>query len=156
MKKVVEKFFLVVRFFLTNILRIVGYEITDPKWENWEQFIKFILVGCSNAFITLCVYYVVLAFGKDLYILGNTLGYVAGILNSYYWNSKTVFSKQNTQKLRNFFRMFSCYIITYFIQTALLYCFVGKLYISELLAPIIVIVITTPINFFLNKYYAFK
>ena len=67
--------------------------ITDDTWFVWEQFIKFALVGCSNAVVTLIVYNImVLLFGAGIYLYAQTIGYIAGIVNSFFWNSRFVFN----------------------------------------------------------------
>lgn len=121
------------------------------------QFIKFLLVGASNTVALLIVYYLILwTMGERFYLLGQTLGYIAGIFNSFFWNSKYVFAGKKKAGASSFIRMALSYGITYLIQAGFLYIFVEKLLMSEVLAPIIAIIITTPINFVLNKVFAFR
>lgn len=142
---------------LSMCFHLLGKELSDDTWSVLEQFIKFLLVGCSNTVVVLVVYYIVVWLGgAQYYLLGQTLGYGVGILNSFFWNSKFVFSKSKESQGRAFLKMCACYGITYVIQMGLLYAFVEWLALSEWLAPIIAIIITTPINFVLNKLLAFK
>ena len=145
------------RWGLSLCFRLVGKELSDQTWSVCEQFIKFLLVGCSNTVVVLVVYYIVVWIGgKEYYLLGQTAGYGVGILNSFFWNSKFVFSDSQETHGRAFIKMCACYGVTYIIQMALLYAFVEWFLMSEFLAPIVAIVITTPINFVLNKLLAFK
>ena len=141
---------------VTLAARPFSLEITVERWNVLEQFIKFVLIGCSNACITLIVYYLFLLIDRRLYLLGNTLGYAAGILNSYFWNSRFVFTEKKAGKKGAFLRMTACYLLTYFLQTGLLYLFVEKLRLSEMVAPVLTILIATPVNFILNKLWAFQ
>lgn len=145
------------RWCLSGFLSLLHIELSDKLWITVEQFIKFTCVGCSNAIILLAVYYIVIfILGEPAYLLGQTLGYVAGIVNSYFWNSRIVFHADVTTKLRGaFIRMCICYGITYFVQIGILYAGVELLHISEIVVPIVAILITTPVNFFLNRRFAF-
>lgn len=122
------------------------------------QFIKFGIVGASNTLISMAVYYLLLFFGVH-YIAANTAGYLAGTLNAYYWNSKYVFKKEAGEVRgvgKSLFRSFLAYGITYLLSTGLLYLWVDILGISDKIAPVLNLVLTTPLNFLLNKLWAFK
>ena len=48
------------------------------------QFFKFGLVGCSNSAVTLLVYYACIwILGTEFYLLGQTIGYIAAVINSF-------------------------------------------------------------------------
>lgn len=141
------------------LLSAFQIKLPDEKWNVLEQFFKFACVGCINSLILLFVYYVVVfVLGKDLYLLGQTLGYIAGIINSYILNQKFVFSDAEiwTGQHKVFLRMCMCYGISYFIQMGILYIGVEILKVGELVVPIIAILITTPANFLMNKWFAFQ
>lgn len=122
------------------------------------QFVKFGIVGVSNSVVMLTVYYLVLWINSDMYLLGNFLGYMLGILNAYFWNSRFVFKNPSEKKSdkKVLLRVYISYGITLLIQTVLLYLMVNVLLVNDKIAPLINIVITTPINFVLNKLWAFK
>ena len=123
-------------------------------WKVVEQFTRFIFVGVSNVVVTLIVYYVFLMINPRLYLIGNTFGYFAGVVNSYFLNSTWVFKKNGSWK--DFSRTCGCYLITYFLQMGLLFLMVECLQWSDMVAPVINVIITTPINFILNKIWAFR
>lgn len=148
-------FFRICRAIIESLYSLAKKELTEEEWVVWQQFIKFALVGCSNTVIVLIVYYaVVLILGEKFYILGQSLGYVAGIANSYFLNSRFVFHAKAVNN-QSFIKMCICYGMTYFLQIALLYLQVDVLHLSKFVAPIVAILITTPVNFFLNKIFAF-
>lgn len=121
-----------------------------------KQFIKFGIVGISNTLISLAIYYIFVFINRDYYIIGNTVGFVVGVLNSYFWNNKFVFQKTQKGNARPLFKTFLSYGSTFLLGTALLFVMVHYLGISEMLAPLINLLVTIPLNFILNKYWAFK
>ena len=157
----IERFWNVLMKCLHQIISVLlqpfHQELTEKQWNWIEQFIKFALVGCSNALILLVVYYIIIyMLGNQYYLVGQTLGYIAGIFNSFFWNSRYVFRDKSNRGWNAFVKMCICYGSTYLIQIGLLYALVDVLAWSELLAPIIAITVTTPINFIVNKAYAFR
>jgi len=120
--------------------------------KTLHQFIKFGFVGIGNTIITFIVYYILIFFSVP-YSIANIIGYTVGILNSYFWNSKYVFK---TSGNKVFVKTFISYSITIVISTLSLYIIIDMCEVSKYIAPIINILIITPINFMLNKYWAFK
>jgi putative flippase GtrA len=121
-----------------------------------RQFIKFGIVGVLNTLIGLCIYYIFIYISVSLYIAGNTTGFIAGVLNSYYWNNKYVFTKSQEGHFIPLMKTFAAYGGTLILSTALLVIMVDRLQISEWVAPLINLSITVPLNFLLNKFWAFK
>lgn len=119
------------------------------------QFIKFGIVGVSNTLISLLIYYALIYFNIN-YIVANTFGFIVSVLNSYYWNSKYVFDKSDKGHLKPVIKTFISYGITFILSTILLIIMVDYLNISQIIAPILNLIITIPLNFLLNKFWAFK
>ena len=120
-----------------------------------KQFLKFGLVGVSNTLIALGVYYLLVYLGVH-YIIANIAGFVVSVINAYYWNSKYVFKKGTNGRTKSFIKCFTAYGITFLLGTFLLYVFVDIAGISDKIAPILYLCVTIPINFFMNKLWAFK
>ena len=81
------------------------------------------------------------------------------VLNSFYWNNKYVFQKGDEE--RNLWltlaKTFLAYASTGLIlANILLYIWVDILGISKYLGPVINLVITVPMNFVINKLWAFR
>lgn len=119
------------------------------------QFIKFGMVGVSNTLISLLIYYALIYFNTD-YVISNTIGFVVSVLNAYYWNNKYVFNKSDGGNLKPLIKTFASYGATFILSTILLIIMVDYLSISQILAPILNLIITIPLNFLLNKFWAFK
>jgi putative flippase GtrA len=120
------------------------------------QFVKFGIVGVLNTVIGLGIYYIFIYISVTLYIAGNTVGFIAGVLNSYYWNNRYVFNKSDESHFKPLIKTFIAYGVTLLLATILLIIMVQYLHISEWVAPLINLVITVPLNFLLNKFWAFK
>lgn len=122
------------------------------------QFFAFGIVGISNTLIS----YVVFAFLVHInihYLISNMIAFFASVLNAFYWNNKYVFKEKFCmRKIGNTF--FKC-IIAYsstslFLASALLFIWIDCFNISPYIGQIINLFITIPLNFFLNKYWAFN
>lgn len=120
------------------------------------QFLKFGIVGISNTVISLATYYL-LVFLDVHYLIANGAGFVLSVINSYFWNSRYVFKdKKENSGFRAFSKVFLSYLVSFCLSSVLIYLFVQVLHISEYLAPILRLAATIPLNFFMNKLWAFK
>lgn len=142
------------------ILKKFGINNKEDLKKLIIQFIKFGIVGVSNTLISLAIYYV-LVFVNCNYIVANTIGFIISVLNAYYWNNKYVFKakdKVKTKKdtVKQLIKVYMSYGVTFILSTVLLYIMVDCLDISEYIAPIINLCITVPLNFVMNKLWAFK
>lgn len=129
------------------------------------QFIRFGIIGLSNTIISYIINVIVLlcmipCHVKWDYIVGNIIAFLLSVLWSFYWNNRLVFKAEKDQH-RN--------VLTTIIKTYLAYGFTGiilnnflsmiwisYLNISKYFAPLLNLIISVPINFFLNKLWAFK
>jgi putative flippase GtrA len=119
------------------------------------QFVKFALVGLSNAIVLLAVYYA-LIFLNIHYIPAYVAGFVLSVLNAYFWNNRFVFKNSHSSFWKKLSKVYVSYITTFLLSTVLLYLWVDIIHLSDKIAPIINICITTPVNFLMNKLWAFK
>lgn len=128
----------------------------DKIHDYFIQFIKFGIVGISNTLISLTIYYILIYLNIN-YIVANAIGFVCSVINAYFWNSKYVFKSDIERNIfRSFIKVFISYGFTFILGTILLYLWVDVLDISKLLAPIINLFITIPLNFLINKLWAMK
>lgn len=128
--------------------------------DNWKtvliQFIKFGIIGVSNTLISTAVYYLFIWINTDLYFAGNVVGWIVSVFNSFYWNNRFVFKNSEFSWWKKLFRTYLAYGGSFVVGSLLLVLQVRVLCISEWLAPWINMVITIPLNFLLNKFWAFK
>jgi putative flippase GtrA len=131
----------------------------NEKFNSLIQFIFFGLVGLSNTFISYSIY-VFFVFFNVHYLIGNIVAFVVSVLNSFYWNNKYVFKSKEGKRvaiLGSLGRTFVAYGMTGIVMNSImLYLMVDQLKFSKYLAPLVVLIITIPVNFILNKKWAFK
>lgn len=147
------------RFIITRLLKIFKIEISDKWWNDFIQFVKFGLVGVSNTIISYIIYIISIYAGFDM-LIANFLGFIISVFNSFYWNNKFVFKKQKGQQrsiIKSLLKTYMSYALTGIcLNSILLIILVNYIQISKYIAPIIILFITIPINFILNKLWAFK
>lgn len=122
--------------------------------ESVIQFIKFGIVGLSNTAIGLGTYYLFLWLGWH-YMVANVLSWIISVFNAFFWNSRYVFKTRN-KWLTALFRTYVSYGFSFVLGAVVLYILVEFCKISEVVAPVLVLVITIPLNFILNKFWTFR
>jgi putative flippase GtrA len=123
------------------------------------QFFKFGIVGLSNTAISYAIYSV-LVYIELHYLIASTIAFFISVLNSFFWNNKYVFKKDENQKRNIFHSLIKTYISYAFtgliLSNLFLFLFIDILHISKYLAPFLGMVVTIPLNFILNKKWAFR
>lgn len=136
------------------------------KWisEKWRriplqirQLFKFGLVGVTNNIVGLGVNYFFLVVAGVHYLLANTLGFIISVINAAYLNGRFVFTKKDDKHTKKaFIKSAVSYGGTFLFGLFLNYALVELWHIPETAAPIIILFCTVPINFSLNKLWAFR
>ncbi len=151
---------------LALLFRIIGKDLTDGIFNSFMQFVKFGIVGLSNTVISYVLYVAGLLVFRKLdilpdngYLVAQAVAFVLSVLWSFYWNNKLVFALQEGDDrsiLKAFVKTFISYSFTgLFLSSILLVVWVKVLHISEFIAPIINLLVTVPLNFVINKFWAF-
>ena len=160
----IQKF---IHFLLQIIGRVTKKEISNTTEAALMQFIKFGIVGLSNTIISYVIYAVSLLlfqhfaiFDTNAYLVSQVLAFVISVAWSFYWNNKYVFT-QNEGETRSIWRALLKTYISYsftglFLNTLLLILWVQLLHVSEFIAPIINLLVSVPLNFIINKFWAFR
>lgn len=123
------------------------------------QFLRFCIVGLSNTLIGYVVYSLCVFLGMH-YLLANLVGFLVSVVNAFYWSNKYVFAKGNGE-YRNLYWSFIKTILAYastgiVLNSILLWLLIDQWHISEYLAPLLILMVTVPTNFIMNKYWSFK
>lgn len=152
---------------LKLLFKLIGKDLTDAIVESFMQFVKFGIVGLSNTIISYFIYVLMLLlfhtfrlFPRIDFILSSIVAFVLSVLWSFYWNSRVVFALKDGEE-RSVFKALIKTFISYsftglFLSNALLVLWVKVIHISEFIAPIINLLATVPLNFIINKLWAFK
>jgi len=131
------------------------------------QFFKFGLVGASNTIIGYLIYASSLKVLRlmdlwpsiDIYI-SQFIMFVLSVAWSFYWNNRFVFKKEEETE-RNIgkalIKTYVSYVFTSLILSELLLMvWVKILGVNDYVAPILSLIITVPLNFVIQKFWAFK
>ena len=113
-----------------------------------HPFYRFLLIGAANSLITYVIYITGAMFFS--YLLAYSLSYAAGIVISYYLNSRFVFP--SAISLIKAFSFSLTYIGQYLLGIGLLFIFVNTWGINKFFAPLCVICTTIPFTYFMTKY----
>lgn len=122
------------------------------------QVIKFGIVGCSNTLIALAIYWVLDEIGV-YYLIAFAIGEIISVLNAYFWSNLFVFKKEEMatrNHKKSMLKVFTIYVSTFLLAEALLYLQVDCLSWSAKIAAVLNLLVTIPINFLLNKFWAFR
>ena len=122
--------------------------------KKYHNFLKFAIVGFGNLFVSLLTYYLLVYFSVN-YQIANIAGFIIGSINGYIWNKIWVFKSYN-RSLVSIIKFYLTYLSTWLLSAILLYIWIEMMKISAIIAPIINVFITPPINYFMNKYWVFK
>ena len=148
------------------VFRVLHIRLREEIWDKFIQFVKFAIVGFSNVIVSYGVY---LAFfflvqiagvlpDAD-YLVAQLIGYILSIFWSFYWNRKYVFAEgQNVVPwYQALMKSFIAYSFTgVFLNSVLSFLWVEIVGLSKVVAPVINLLINVPVNFVMNKFWAFK
>lgn len=153
----------VIRFFLIRILHL---KLSEKKLEGILQFFKFGIVGLSNTVISYIIYVIALQAFRTMemsekidYLAAQVVAFILSVLWSFYWNNKYVFGDagDNRNIVQKLLKTYVSYAFTGLLLNSLLaVLWVQMLGIDKMLAPIINLLVSVPVNFVMNKFWAFK
>lgn len=166
--KIWEIFERFVLFCLRLILKPIKKTLTPAQEQAFMQFVKFALVGVTNTFMSTFINWGTLWIldsiggfeGVDKYI-GNTVAFILSVLWSYMLNSKLVFKEKESGEKRvwwkTLLKTYAAYAFTGLgLSNVVSYVCVDVLNINKYIAPLINLVLSVPINYVLNKFWAFR
>ncbi len=160
-------FFEVIEKILKNVFKILlGDKFTEERYQALIQFIKFGIVGLSNTVISYLIYVITLFTLQKSnilpsvdYLIAQFVGFILSVLWSFYWNNKFVFSDnhENRNWIYALAKTYFSYAFTgLFLNSVLSLLWVEVFYMSKMVAPIINLLVSVPLNFIMNKFWAFK
>jgi putative flippase GtrA len=121
---------------------------------NWEQLVKFCVVGATGYVVNLAVYAVLLSV-FDLHYAPAAVGsFLVAVTNNYLWNRLWTFRAQRGGVAYQGARFFVVSTAALLANLAVLEILVS-LGLGEFVAQAIAIVLVTPVNFVGNKLWSF-
>ena len=163
----------IVRGIFGVAFKIFKIDFTEEQWDGLLQFVKFGLVGVWNTVFSYLITVGCLEFCLRMGILSqellgtparvfvaNVIAWIISVFVSFLLNDHFVFKVEEEQK-RSFWKsLLKCYVsygfTGLFLNNILAMLWVGVLGVPEKIAPLISLVVAIPINFFMNKLWAFK
>ena len=147
------------RRFLDTLFRRLGANDRREQKALVIQFVKFGLVGISNTVVSWICYYVILWIDDDLYMLGSLVGTVVSIANAFFWNDRFVFKGKEDDlksRLKRLGKTYVSYGGTSLLSMLLLWIEVQLFGVNKVIAPVVNLLITIPLNFLINKFWTFR
>lgn len=135
------------------------------KFKLLLQFIKFCLVGVSNTVVSYVLYAVIIFLLHNLswrqdYIFANVTSFTISIFWAFYWNNKYVFIEEDTGRRKMWRALGKCFLVYgftgYILDNVLSYIWIQRLEFSRYIAPLFNLPFSVPVNYLLNKLWAFK
>ena len=152
---------------IRRILQSLHIQIPEAGMQGIEQFIKFACVGLSNTALSYFLYAGSLLLMRQTSIpvkfgiyIAHTVQFVISVAWSFFWNNRFVFKLEEGQHRtwwKALLKTYAAYAFTGLLVNALLLgLWVNVLGISEFIAPFINLIFNVPLNFVINKFWAFR
>ena len=147
------------------VAKILKKDQDENTVNSLVQFVKFGIVGVSNTVVSYVINVLVLLMMRPMnvswdYFVGNVVSFLLSVLWSFYWNNKYVFTLEEGQSRSMGKALLKTYVSYGFtgiiLNNILSWIWVSVMGISKYIAPIINLLASVPINFFMNKLWAFK
>ena len=147
------------------IVKVLHLSVLDKNWEGIMQFVKFGIIGLSNTVISYILNVAVLLILSPFsvswdFFAGNMVGFLLSVLWSFYWNNRFVFTMQEGQQRSVWKALLKTYLAYGFtgivLNNILSWLWITKLGISKFIAPVINLIVSVPLNFIINKLWAFR
>lgn len=163
MKTIWDVFETKIKSLIKILYNLFGKECPEEKAGSFMQFIKFCIVGASNA----VVYYIVYAGSLFIfryyglmpemdYQISQILGFGVSVFWAYNLNRVYVFSKSKNRYICGLLKFYATYAFTGLFMNSLLLYIWKTLGISAYIGPFINVIFTTPVNYVMAKVWAFR
>lgn len=150
---------------IKGLLSALHIKLSEGRETALIQFIKFGIVGVSNTLLSYVINIAVLLILAPFhlswdYFAANIVAFILSVAWSFFWNNRYVFTVREGEE-RNIpaalFKTYVSYALTgLFLANVLSYIWVDVTGISKFIAPLLNLVISVPVNFLMNKLWAFK
>ena len=123
---------------------------------NWEQLVKFCVVGASGYAVNLVVY-VLLLKGAGLHYMPAAIGsFLVAVTNNYVWNRRWTFRGQRGHVVFQWLRFLVVSTLALGANLLVLYVLVEAGLSDAIVAQALAIMLVTPVNFVGNKLWSFR
>jgi len=123
--------------------------------HNWEQLLKFCVVGASGYVVNLAVYTLLLDGAGLHYVLAAIGSFLVAVTNNYAWNRVWTFRHARGHVVHQGLRFLVVSAMALAANLLVLHTLVSA-GLGEVTAQAIAIVLVTPVNFIGNKLWSFR
>ena len=165
MDKQVPLFDRMILSILVFFFRCIHREVSEEWLAGIVQFVKFGIVGVSNTVVSYVIYLVTIWLMAPYHVswdfyFGNIVAFVLSVLWSFYWNNRYVFTLKEGEERnlgKTLLKTYASYAFSGLVLSNVLsFVWVNLFGISKVIAPLFNLLISVPINFFMNKLWAFR
>jgi putative flippase GtrA len=121
---------------------------------KYRQFLLYCVVGVANTLITMAVLTLLFDVLHWPHWLAYAISYAAGVVNGFFWSTKTVFRTKGTAA--NLTKFIAVNLFTLGLNVLLMWVFVDNLHIQKLIAQAFVLPFTFIGNYSINKLWTFS
>ena len=146
--------------------KILHLPLSDGQWNGFLQFVRFGIVGVSNTVVSYSIYVIFLLlfqkqgwFARTDYVIAHIIAFLISVLWSFYWNRKFVFhaDQADIPWPQALLKTYMTYAFTgLFLNSVLSVFWVELVHVPKIVVPLINLFINVPLNFLLNKFWAFR
>jgi putative flippase GtrA len=122
---------------------------------NWEQLVKFCVVGATGYVVNLAVYTLLLEVVGLHYVPAAVGSFLVAVTNNYTWNRVWTFRGQRGHVIFQGLRFFVVSTSALAANLLVLYLLV-QAGLGEVVAQALAIMLVTPVNFIGNKLWSFR
>jgi dolichol-phosphate mannosyltransferase len=122
---------------------------------NWEELVKFCVVGASGYVVNLAVYTLLLKAAGFHYVPAAIGSFLVAVTNNYLWNRTWTFRHQRGHLVLQGMRFLVVSTLALGANLVVLHLLV-RAGLGEVVAQAIAIVLVTPVNFVGNKLWSFR
>lgn len=150
---------------LKKVMKKFNKEWPESFFETIIQFVKFGIVGLSNTVLSYILNVLVLLVLQSFevkwdFVVGNMVAFVLSVLWSFYWNNRLVFKEETCEKRSVWKVLMKTYIAYGFtgiiLNNLLSLLWISVFGISKYIAPLLNLILSVPLNFIINKFWAFR
>ena len=132
------------------------HETQNYVMKESVRILRFAIVGTSNAIITAVVIWILMDIMGCNYLWSNVAGYVAALVNNFFWSKYWVFSSGKGNPLKEIPLFLLAFFSAYATQFLFLLMMVEVIGLNKYLGQFLGLFIYGAVNFLMNKRVTFK
>lgn len=141
---------------MKRIISAIGNHPLIAERPRVKQFVKFGMVGAMNTILDYGLYTFFVTLIHINYLVANALSFCVALINSFYLNRNWTFRQGGSNWRREAIKYFVVYISGLLIGEALLYIFVDRFHIHELLGKAMIVAVVLFWNYLGIRFWAFR